>query len=491
MVHVQVILFASLAASLFSAFLAMLGKQWLNRYDSADMRGSATERSKNRQQKLDGIIAWYFDYVMESLPLMLQAALLLLGCALSRYLWEINIVVASVIIGVTSFGAIFYVFIVIAGTASASCPYQTPGARISRHVLRHIPLYIRHNLLPAIRSTLSVVSSGCSELLSGFARYSVTLVVFRGTFVTLDRPWYSVKNVGKVVVYLILAAPMGLVIDCLFLGFIILVPLASLCRKAYRWSFGRLLRRRVIGTSPASHGMDRRMARLDLRCISWILQTSLEKSVRLAALEHLVLMSKFSHFHPTIVLECFSIFVGCFGVNNNKMTIMEGSEEIARASAAGFFDSFLNLAIMDPTSTVLINLRQQYKAMFPRNIDFTGLPFHSTMANIHLLARRFTFAPYISQRSIRTPGHEHLPFSRHIAEVAKVKYQQTQHQKVPRWTLRSAHHLLSLSSVFPPFVIADCLMIIALDMGCDLPDTTNLDERCVQTRQLFTLLTPN
>ena len=43
MVQVQAILFASLTASLFSAFLAMLGKQWLNRYDSSDMRGSAIE----------------------------------------------------------------------------------------------------------------------------------------------------------------------------------------------------------------------------------------------------------------------------------------------------------------------------------------------------------------------------------------------------------------------------------------------------------------
>ena len=80
MVHVQAILFASLGSSLLSAFLAMLGKQWLNRYDSSDMRGSAVERGQNRQRKLDGMIAWYFDYVMESLPLMLQGA---------RYFWAV------------------------------------------------------------------------------------------------------------------------------------------------------------------------------------------------------------------------------------------------------------------------------------------------------------------------------------------------------------------------------------------------------------------
>ena len=89
--QVQAILYASLAASLFAAFLAMLSKQWLNRYASVNMRGSAIERSQNRQQKLDGIDSRYFNYVMELPPLMLQAALLLLGCALSRYLWEIDV----------------------------------------------------------------------------------------------------------------------------------------------------------------------------------------------------------------------------------------------------------------------------------------------------------------------------------------------------------------------------------------------------------------
>jgi hypothetical protein len=55
-VQVQAILFAGLAISLLSAFLAMLGEQWLNRYQSTDMRGSAIERSHDRQQKLGGII---------------------------------------------------------------------------------------------------------------------------------------------------------------------------------------------------------------------------------------------------------------------------------------------------------------------------------------------------------------------------------------------------------------------------------------------------
>jgi len=89
-VQVQAILLASLCASLLSAFLAMLGKQWLNRCIPVYTWGTIVERCQYRQRKLDEIVNWYFDYVMESLPLMLQIALLLLGCALSRYLWEIN-----------------------------------------------------------------------------------------------------------------------------------------------------------------------------------------------------------------------------------------------------------------------------------------------------------------------------------------------------------------------------------------------------------------
>ena len=49
MAQVQAILFVSLTASLFSAFFAMLGKQWLNRYDSRNMQGSAIEETSSEK----------------------------------------------------------------------------------------------------------------------------------------------------------------------------------------------------------------------------------------------------------------------------------------------------------------------------------------------------------------------------------------------------------------------------------------------------------
>ena len=41
---------------------------------------------------------WHFRLVIESLPAVLQLALLLLGCTLSRYLWTTSRTVAGVVI---------------------------------------------------------------------------------------------------------------------------------------------------------------------------------------------------------------------------------------------------------------------------------------------------------------------------------------------------------------------------------------------------------
>ena len=125
LVHVQSILYSSLAVSLLAAFVAMLGKQWLSRY-SADIRGSLIDRSRDRQRKLNGISTWRFNVVMEILPMMLQGALLLLGYALYSYLSTIDSLVAWVITAFTASGVLFYVLIVIAAIMSYDCPFQTP-----------------------------------------------------------------------------------------------------------------------------------------------------------------------------------------------------------------------------------------------------------------------------------------------------------------------------------------------------------------------------
>ena len=134
-VQVQCILYATLSATLLASFLAMLGKQWLNRYGQNETHGSAADRSRVRGRKLDGIEAWKFHIVMESLPVILQCALVLLGFALSRYLWDVSRSVSSVVIGFTSVGLLFYLSIVTVSALSSNCPFQTPLSLAIRFII--------------------------------------------------------------------------------------------------------------------------------------------------------------------------------------------------------------------------------------------------------------------------------------------------------------------------------------------------------------------
>ena len=380
-VQVQTILFASLAASLFSAFLAMLGKQWLNRYASTDLRGTATERSQNRQRKLDGIVAWYFDHVMEFLPLMLQAALLLLGCALSHYLWEINITVASIVIGVTSFGVIFYIFLITAGAASESCPYQTPGS----------------------------------------------------------------------------------------------VALRSLSRRFL--PFG-------------ASGSDGQTVALESRCILWMLQTSLDKGVRLSTLKYLSTMTALPNIDPTLVMDCFDTFVGCVKVDSHSVLAVQGLGQLAAASALGLLNTLSNLLAIDPTSRVLDDLRRRYAKVFPARAIFRDHQFRHVMNVIRCLLvpseqrRRFWWNDY------EPSAHEHAMVSHNLANLARFGYKRTQRVKVPRWILRFALYSLSLDPPPPTSVIADCLSIIAIDLGLNVGSTA-LDERYAYIRRMNIILIQN
>jgi hypothetical protein len=124
-VTVTCLMYASLLISLLAAFVAMLGKQWLNRY-LRNSGGSMIERCGDRQRKCDGLEKWPLHLFVESLPVMLQVALFLLACGLCRHMWSINTSVAWVLISLTGLGVLFYVAIVIAGMSSYACPFQTP-----------------------------------------------------------------------------------------------------------------------------------------------------------------------------------------------------------------------------------------------------------------------------------------------------------------------------------------------------------------------------
>ena len=436
-------LYASLSASLFSAFLAVLGKQWLNRYRSTDMRGTVIERSQNRQQKLNGIISWYFEHVMESLPLMLQSALLLLGCALCRYLWEINTSIALVVLGVTSFGVIFYISIVVAGTLSKSCPYQTPGSRI----LCSVP-----STITSVTFTIGLV-----------ARNSKTANHLHSMACHRNQGFESWKHLLKYVCLL----PVPLVTDVFNLGGATIMKLAH---QIHTQLFGEL-------STP-----NQKMTLLDLQCISWMLQTSLDKKDHLSALKYLATMVELDDFYPTLVVDCFNIFVGCVRVIGETVVLAQGVEQLAMESAVCLFHTLSHLSVMDPISSVIQNVHQRYRGVFPSGAKFDGLPFPHPPCAIHRIVY-----PYVSQlqvipRGNRLPSHEHTTVAHAYANLAQSGYQNLR-LSVPSSTLAFVLYSLFLDPLPSTSVVIDCLSIIAIDLGHNVPSSRAaiLDERYVHT----------
>ena len=450
----------------------MLGKQWLNRYESIDKRGSAIERSQNRQQKLDGIVTWYFDTVMGSLPLMLQIGLLLLGCALSRYFLDVDTTVASVIIGFTSFGLLFYIFIVVAGSASWSCPYQTPMA----HILRYLEIW---GLVRSAASIAVLVPSAVVSAVGRAIRGSKIIETVRVN-VWFHHPWWAPGQIARFLGNLVLGVSLSFLIDIYRLGRVAIQASSTLPSGAFR--IGRREYTRLRGTySSLWRRLDQQAPALNLRCISWTLQTSLDKPIHFSTLKHLMATTELTGFDPTLAADCFNVLAGCVTFNKYQVVVLQGLEQLAIVSARCFLRTFLHLMLMDPTSSVLADLRRRYSTFFPPELDPMKPPFHSTMIVIHALATRDANPRYILWYDYKPSSEEHIPFAQYMAEAAQIGYQRMRPKKVPRWILRFAVRSLSLDPPPPLSVVAECLTIIAIDLDCNVSNIVTSNERCAQT----------
>jgi len=128
--------------------------EWLNRY-LRNSGGSTIERCGDRQRKCDGLKKWPFHFFVESLPVMLQVALLLLACGLCKHMGSINASVAGVLITLTAFGVLFYLGIVVVGTSSYECPFQTPVSVALRSIWKTAKPHITATLHPVIFTSAS------------------------------------------------------------------------------------------------------------------------------------------------------------------------------------------------------------------------------------------------------------------------------------------------------------------------------------------------
>ena len=215
---------------------------------------------------------------------------------------------------------------------------------------------------------------------------------------------------------------------------------------------------------------------LDLQCVVWLLQTSLDKTFHLAALCYLAAMPELGHVDSSLVIRCFNVFISCF---NDTPVVVPGLGRLAMLSASCFLRALRRFFATDPTSRTLVDLRRRYNKFFPLDrIDFTVLQFRYTMISIHIL---FNYSPPEGWWGGDRPSdREYIELVGCVVDVAQVVYQRTLNEEVPRWMLRFVFDSLFLDPSPPTPVVADCLKVIAIDLGCDFSNTGKPDERCVQ-----------
>ncbi|KAG1720501.1 uncharacterized protein EDB91DRAFT_1340659 [Suillus paluster] len=133
-VWIQTLAYASLAFSVFPAFGAVMGKQWLNSYKAARGRGTLEGRGMQRQMKPDGIQYFHLQTVLRAFLVLLQISLLLFGLSLSANMWTQQTTISNIIVSSTAFGILSYT-----GTVFVSVWHPATGVGASRGLLQNIP----------------------------------------------------------------------------------------------------------------------------------------------------------------------------------------------------------------------------------------------------------------------------------------------------------------------------------------------------------------
>ena len=127
-VATQALLYLSLASTLGSALFAILAKQLLDLYSLAGgWRPSPVFRTAARQG-----LKWFalrLHALLLALSLLLQFGLLLFGCAVTVYLWKVNLVVASFVLAATLLALPLYA--VFGGVALANVIFSHTRASSS------------------------------------------------------------------------------------------------------------------------------------------------------------------------------------------------------------------------------------------------------------------------------------------------------------------------------------------------------------------------
>ena len=192
--------------------------------------------------------------------------------------------------------------------------------------------------------------------------------------------------------------------------------------------------------------------------------------------------TKIEDSDEALIINLFHIFTICIGDGIESIAIVQGLEQLATASAGWIYRTLYRLMVTNPTSSVLEYIHRRYHKVAPYWNDFTGLPSRYTMIMIHTLIKGDWSPPCIWRSDDRPPDGEHICFAQDVAELAWAEYQWE--HKVPGWIWSFVFDSLSLDPLPSTSIVADCLKVIAMGLGCK---TAAFDEMYVCLSVISTL----
>ncbi|KAG9082053.1 hypothetical protein FRC06_005264, partial [Ceratobasidium sp. 370] len=148
-VWVNALWFLSLSLSVAVSLVTMLAKQWCYYFLYA-RTGDAITQAEQRQKRYDGLTKWRMQGILEQLPVLMHLSLALFSVGLVLYLWSINIVVATIVTGVSLGALSFYLGTTLVPVKVEFCPFKTPQAVYTRAAIDALFKY-----KPIVRTAIS------------------------------------------------------------------------------------------------------------------------------------------------------------------------------------------------------------------------------------------------------------------------------------------------------------------------------------------------
>lgn len=129
------LLFTSLSLALFSAFGAVMAKQWINEYERTGEHRTPYARAQYRHKKYQGLQRYHFQLLVQALGTVLQLSLFIFLIGLAYWLWEISSTVALFVVAGASSTFLLYAITAAISIYDPTSPFTSRLSKLLHDIL--------------------------------------------------------------------------------------------------------------------------------------------------------------------------------------------------------------------------------------------------------------------------------------------------------------------------------------------------------------------